>query len=141
MEQDINTDFEENSQHQEGVISEIYLRPDKSYFQEPPELQAVVSTGKLVENILPKQADIDEILKIIQRKVLKGTHLPIAVKEIKAGYLISPYFKDLYSYLAQDKLPTTTLGIGPVKMFAENIHYKIPYYLNYVPLPKKKQYY
>ena len=32
LEQDINTDFEENSPHQEGVISEIYQRPDKSYF-------------------------------------------------------------------------------------------------------------
>ena len=45
---------------------------------------------------LPKQADIDKILKILQRKVLKGTHLPVTVEEIEAGYFISPYFKDLY---------------------------------------------
>ena len=25
--------------HQEGVISEIYQRPEKSHFQEPPERQ------------------------------------------------------------------------------------------------------
>ena len=31
LEQDINTDFKENSPYQEGVISEIYQRPDKSY--------------------------------------------------------------------------------------------------------------
>ena len=54
---------------------------------------------------LLKQADIDKILKIIQRKVLKETHLPLTVKEIQAGYLISPYFKDLYLYLAQNKFP------------------------------------
>ena len=35
LEQDINMDFEENSPHQEGVISEIYQKPDKSYLQEP----------------------------------------------------------------------------------------------------------
>ena len=46
VEQDNNMDFEENSPHQEGVIVEIYQRPDKSYFQEPPELQDLVSTGK-----------------------------------------------------------------------------------------------
>ena len=40
--------------------------------------------------------DIDKILEIIQRKVLKGTHLTIEIKEIQAGYLCSPYFKDLY---------------------------------------------
>ena len=45
LEQDIYTHFEENFPRQEGVISEIYLRPDKSYFQEPPELQDLVNTG------------------------------------------------------------------------------------------------
>ena len=39
---------EENSQYQEGVISEMFQGLDKSYFQEPPELQGLVSTGKLV---------------------------------------------------------------------------------------------
>ena len=34
-----------------------------------------------------------------------GTHLPLTVKEIQAGYLISPYFKDVYLYLAHNKLP------------------------------------
>ena len=31
----IDIEFEENSPHQEGIISEIYQRPDKGYFQEP----------------------------------------------------------------------------------------------------------
>ena len=37
LEQDININVEENSPHQEDVISESYQRPDKSYFHEPPE--------------------------------------------------------------------------------------------------------
>ena len=60
-----------------------------------------------MQKVFTKQADIDKILKIIQRKVLKGTDLPVAVKEIQAGYLISPYAKDLYLYLTQNKLPIT----------------------------------
>ena len=51
--------------------------------------------------------DIDKILKMIQRKVLKGRHLPIKIKEIQAGYLCSPYFKDLYLYSSQNKLPSS----------------------------------
>ena len=47
LEQDINVDFEENVPHKEGVISEIYQRPDNLYFQEPPELQSQIDTGKL----------------------------------------------------------------------------------------------
>ena len=80
MEQDINTDFEENSPYQKGVISEIYKKPDQSYFQEPLELQGLVSTGKLVQRFLPTQADIDKTLKMKQREVLKGTHLHVTVK-------------------------------------------------------------
>ena len=48
LDMDINTDFEENFPYQEDVISEMYQRPNKSNFQEPPELQSLVSTGKLV---------------------------------------------------------------------------------------------
>ena len=36
---DINNDFEENSPHQEDIISQTYQRPDGSYFQEPPDLK------------------------------------------------------------------------------------------------------
>ena len=83
---DINTDFKENSPYQEGVISEMYQRANRSFFQELPELDSLISTGKLVQKFLPKQAGIDKILKIIQRKVLKGTCVPVTVKEIQAGY-------------------------------------------------------
>ena len=99
---DINKDIEENSPYQEGIISEIYERPHKSQLVDPPELTDLVNTEKIVQKYLPKQADIDKILKVIQRKVLKGTHLPIIIKEIQAGYLNSPYFKDLYLYLSQN---------------------------------------
>ena len=74
--------------------------------QQPPELDSLIDTGKLVQKYLPKQMDIDKILKIIQRKVLKGTHLPVTEKEIQTGYLSSLYFKDLYLYLPKNKLPT-----------------------------------
>ena len=77
---DINTNVEENSPYQKGIISESYQRPDKSYFQEPPELDSLVNTGRLVQKFLPKQMNIDKVLKIIQRKVLTETHLPVTVK-------------------------------------------------------------
>ena len=116
---DIKTVFEENSPYQEGIISESYQRPDKSYVQEPPELGDLLDTGELIETFLPKQMDIDRILEIILRKVLKGTHTPITMKEILSGYLTSPYFKDLYLYLAQNKLPSKKSAIHKVEAPAE----------------------
>ena len=98
--------MEENSPFQEGIISEIYKRQDTSYIQEPPELKDLIDTTKLIQKYLPKQMEIDKILDIIKKKVLKGTHLPLTIKEIQAGYLSSPYFKDLYLFLSQNKLPS-----------------------------------
>ena len=50
--------------------------------------------------------DLDKILKIIQRKVLKCTCPPVTVKEIEADYLNSPYFEDIYMYVGQNILPS-----------------------------------
>ena len=43
----------------------------------------------MVQRVLPEQADLDKILKIIQRKVLKGIDVPVTVKGIQGGYLNS----------------------------------------------------
>ena len=82
-------------------------------------MDSLINAGRLVQKFLSKQADIDKILKMIQREVLKRTHLLVTVKEIQAGYLIRPYFKDLYLYLAQNKLPSTKTAICKVEMLAE----------------------
>ena len=63
--------------------------------------------------------DIDKILEVIQRNVLRGTHLPMEIKEIQAGYLCSPYFKDLYLYLSQNKLPSLKSAIRKLETLAE----------------------
>ena len=57
----IDTEFEENSPHQEGIISDVYQRPDKPYFQEPKDLESLINTCNLVQNFLPQQADIDKL--------------------------------------------------------------------------------
>ena len=63
--------------------------------------------------------DIDKILELIHRKVLKGTHLPVEIKEIQAGYLHSSYLKDLYLYLSQNKLPSSKSAIKRMEALAE----------------------
>ena len=50
---------------------------------------------------------------------MKGTHLPLTIKEIQAGYLHSPYFKDLYMYLSQNKLPSSKGAICKIEILSE----------------------
>ena len=111
-------DIEENSPFQENIISEIYERPNKSYFQEPIKLKDLIDTRNIIQ-FSPKQTDIGKILEIIRKKVMKGTHLPLTIKEIQAGYLNSLYFKDIYQYLAQNRLPSKKAAIKKVEILAE----------------------
>ena len=110
---------EENSPFQEGIIFEIFQRLYKS-FQEPKELNDLINMGNLIKMFLPKQADIDKILRVIQRKVLKGMHLPVEIKEVQARYLNSCHFKDIYLYLSQNKLPISKAAIRKVETLAES---------------------
>ena len=98
---------------------EIYERPDTSYVQEPQELKDLIDTTKLIPKFLPKQTDIEKILDTIKRKVLKGMQLPLSIKEIQAGYLSSPYFKYLYLFLSQNKLPSKISSTKKVETLAE----------------------
>ena len=89
------------------------------FFQNLKRLEDIIDMGNLIHKFLPRQTDIDKILHIIQRKVLKGTHLPVEIKEIQACYLHSPYFKEIYQYLSQNKLPHSKLAIKNLEALSE----------------------
>ena len=111
-------EIEENLPFQENIISEVYEGPNKSYFQEPVELKDLIDTNNIIR-FLPKQTDIEKILENIRKKVLKGTHLPLTIKEIQAGYISSSYFKDIYIHLAQNRLLAKKAAIKRVEVLAE----------------------
>ena len=112
-------EIEENSPFQESIISEVYERHDKSYFQEPIEIYDLIDTNNIVQQFLPKQTNIDKILEVIKKKVLKGIHLPLTIKEIQTGYLSSLYFKDIYLILAHSRLPSNKAAMRRVELLAE----------------------
>ena len=113
-------DIEENSPHQEGIIIKTYVAPYQSYLEQPQGLIKLVNISKFVQRHLLQQTDLDRILIIIKWKVLKGMHLPITIKEIQAGYLTSPFCKDLYRYLAQNIMPHKSHARCKVETLAES---------------------
>ena len=97
MKTEINLDIEENSPFQEGIVSELIQRLDKTFFQNPRKLKDVINPDNLIHKFLPKQVDIDKILHVIQRKVLKNTHLPIEIKKSKQAIYTAPTLKTFIS--------------------------------------------
>ena len=45
----LKIEIEENLPFQENIISEVYERPDKSYFQEPIELKDLIDTNNIIQ--------------------------------------------------------------------------------------------
>ena len=82
-------------------------------------MKDLIDTRNIIQWFLPKQTDIDKILEIIRKKVLKGTHLPLTIKEIQAGYFNSLYFKDIYQYLAQNRLLSKKAAMKKVEILTE----------------------
>ena len=64
---------------------------------------------------LAKLTILNKIIKVTEGKVLKEHDFPKTIKEIQTGYLTSPYFKNIYLYLAQNKLPTFKAAVRQVK--------------------------
>ena len=52
-----------------------------------------------------KQGDIDRLIAKINKKVLRDTNLCVDLRDLKAAYLTSPHFRDIYLYLLQNRMP------------------------------------
>ena len=91
--------------------------PDQSDFELPPPLQDVVDPSKVRHKFLPRQGEIDRLINQINQKVLRDTKLSINLRDLKAAYLTSPHFRDIYLNLTQNKVP---LGKGAARRLEQN---------------------
>ena len=60
---EINKDFKENSLYQEGTISELYQRTDKSHLLEPQELEGLQRSVKRYTSLCNNKGDTTRISK------------------------------------------------------------------------------
>ena len=71
--------------------------------------------------------------------MLKGTHLPLTIKEIQSGYLTSLFFKDLYRYLAQNVMPHKRHARCKVEALAESFILLDLLFFKLVTVPDKEK--
>ena len=79
LEQDPNVDFEGNSPHQEGIITEMYVAPEQSYLEQPRELTKLANTSKVNEK--PREMRLD--VAIPTRNILGDSILKLHAKQAK----------------------------------------------------------
>ena len=91
--------------------------PTEEDFVLPPPLESLLDKAKMAYKFLPKQGNIDRLIAKINKKVLRDTNLYVDLRDLKAAYLTSPHFRDIYLYLLQNRLP---LGKGAAKRRYQN---------------------
>ena len=89
----------------EEVLDPKIKIPFDTDFIMPPSLEHVVDVTKITHKFLPKQGEVERLIKQINRKVLRDTKLSGLLKDLKAAYLTSPHFKDIYLNLLQNRVP------------------------------------
>ena len=82
----------------------------------PPEikstqvLQALVpidSPLSIIHKHIPRQSDIDKIVKNIETCVIHSLQLPIQAQDLVKVYQNSTHFHDIYQYITDGKLPSS----------------------------------
>ena len=101
----------------EEVLEPQIRIPDQNDFELPPPLQDIVDPSKITHKFLPKQGEIDRLINQINKKVLRDTKLSMNLRDLRAAYLQSPHFRDIYLSLTQNKVP---LGKGAAKRLEQN---------------------
>ena len=91
--------------------------PIEEDFVLPPPLESLLDKAKMAYKFLPKQGDIDRLIATINKKVLRDTNLCVNLRDLKAAYLTSPHFRDIYLYLLQNRMPS---GKGAAKRLDQN---------------------
>ena len=91
--------------------------PTQEDFVLPHPLESLLDKAKMAYKFLPKQGDIDRLIAKINKKVLRDTNLCVDLRDLKAVYLTSPHFRDIYLYLLQNRMP---LGKGAAKRLDQN---------------------
>ena len=81
---------------QEEVLDPEIQIPQLKDFIPPQSLDKVMDLSKRAYKFLPKQGEIDRLLKQIEKKVLRDINISNELGDLKAAYMESLHFRDIY---------------------------------------------
>ena len=97
---------------------------DHNYRDVPPELYVppkplMTKVNNVTAKHIPKQKELDKMMEVIKRKIIRDYNLPIEMKQLKSEQETSPFYKSTYDYLAYDILPSDRKAAKAVRTKAE----------------------
>ena len=97
--------------------------PENEYTQMPQALVLIDTPLSIICKHIPRQSDIDKIVKNIETLVIHSLELPIQAQGLIKAYHYSTHFHDIYQYITDGKLPSSVKAQNCIR--AEALNYVV----------------
>ena len=94
--------------------------PEIKYTQMPQALVPIDTPLSIIHKHIPRQSDIDKIVKNIEICVIHSLELPIQAQDLVKVYQHSTHFHDIYQYITDGKLPSSVKAQNCIRAKALN---------------------
>ena len=94
--------------------------PEIEYTQMPSALVPTDTPLSIIRKHIPRQSDIDKIVKNIETHVIHSLELPIQVQDLVKVYKHSTHFRDIYQYITDGKFPSSAKAQNCIRAEALN---------------------
>ena len=94
--------------------------PEIEYTQTSPALVPIDTPLSIIHKHIPRQSDIDKIVRNIETRVIHSLELPIQAQDLVKAYQHSAHFRDIYQYITDGKLPSSTKAQNCIRAEAPN---------------------
>ena len=89
----------------------------------PKALVPIDTPLSIIRKHIPRQSDIDKIVKNIETRVIHSLELPIQAQDLVKAYQHSTRFHDIYQYITDGKLPSSAKAQNCIR--AEALNYVV----------------
>ena len=94
--------------------------PEIEYTQMPQVLVPIDTPLSIIRKHIPRQSDIDKIVKNIETHVIHSLELPIQAQDLVKAYQHSTRFREIYQYIIGGKLPSSAKAQNCIRAKALN---------------------
>ena len=85
------------------------LNPQQiEYTQTSQALVPIDTPLSIIHKDIPRQSDIDKIVRNIEAHIIHSLELPIQAQDLVKAYQTSTHFCDIYQYITDGKLPSSS---------------------------------
>ena len=94
--------------------------PEIKFTQSPQALVLTDTPLSIIHKHIPRQPDIDKIVRNIETHVIHSLELPIQAQDLAKAYQHSTHFHDIYQYITDEKLPSSVKAQNCIRAKALN---------------------